>query len=845
MNDAIPPEILVHQNRISPDLREFIVETLEGKFTHEKAKQLGRVFWNILDDPVYERDDELRYLASKIGVMIGQYDLAIKCIEETIPGTVVWGSVALFEIGEVDEALSALQQILENEPSDLTPFIEAIFWICYLKMLIGDTENLDTYKSLLDNTFETRQARLLPKQIYDIKLFIEGMLDLQSASNLIGIRKIEEFLEERKRAKDQYWQLIALLILGEQKLESSDFISSAKIFTQAGILTHNLANKALDAAVNIGKAHVHYLRGELKDGNILSAQTIEKLQGVSQYYLAKALFIRGQILTKLGHHKQARENLNKSYAIAKTYHDYNKGFTALLALADSYLMTNEKEKAQETYAKAYNQVTNIANKRQFTKALVQIAEGDLRQNNFKSALQRINQVETLSEEIQYQKGKADALRLRAQISINKNENVLQQIFILEACQVLYLEIKDEESSANCDILIAEASTKLGKIKEAEKHLNFAKDFYLKIADSLKIAEIKELQAAFDVQMGKFDEALVKLRSSYSHYSDIFDKTKRARCLRKIADILAIKGDFKESISRYRKVKGLLNESENEVESAIIELNKARVKQCLGEYQSAFEDYNLAEQFFVSNSLRDSLKNLKIEKAFYFALTQNEDFFTELLKELKEDFNDQKDAENWLNFVEAVSKLYAGKNEDSYSLLIVTLQNSLSQQNLLTIGILFTLIKNTLALNREHLTETYVSEEMQNYIGLIQGITTESNFFYLKGALFLVELLWNYMIQGERDYNEIIVQASEYFASTGIEIFANKLLNLQYNISLWSGQEEVSIQSIFGSPKKYESPESALIELVDDIVKSLFIENLLRTEKSILQNLLKIKEEENK
>ncbi|MHA1258380.1 MAG: hypothetical protein ACTSRO_01865, partial [Candidatus Heimdallarchaeaceae archaeon] len=75
--------------------------------------------------------------------------------------------------------------------------------------------------------------------------------------------------------------------------------------------------------------------------------------------------------------------------------------------------------------------------------------------------------------------------------------------------------------------------------------------------------------------------------------------------------------------------------------------------------------------------------------------------------------------------------------------------------------------------------------------------------------------------------------------------ANKLLNLQYNISLWSGQEEVTIQSIFGSPKKYESPESALIELVDDIVKSLFIENLLKTEKSILQNLLKIKEEENK
>ena len=144
MPKTLPSEILAHQNRISPEILEFFIETLQETFTTDASVQLGRTLWHIVDDPVYEGDEELKYLASKIGVMVGQYDLAIKCITDSIVGTKVWGSVALFEIGEIDQAFSNLQDVIENENTDFLPLIEAIFWIVYIKYQIGDTENLYT-----------------------------------------------------------------------------------------------------------------------------------------------------------------------------------------------------------------------------------------------------------------------------------------------------------------------------------------------------------------------------------------------------------------------------------------------------------------------------------------------------------------------------------------------------------------------------------------------------------------------------------------------------------------------------------------------------------------------------
>ena len=837
MPETIPPEIIAHQNRISPELREFLIQTLEGNFTSEASKQIGRILWNLVEDPVYETDDELKYLASKIGVMVGQYDLAIKCISDSIPGTRVWGSIALFEIGEVDQAFSHLDHIIETESSDLVPLVEALFWIIYLKLLIGNTENIDNYKGMLLAIFDERQSRLIPGQLQEIKDFAEGLVEQQSANNIEGLKKIEEFIEKRKQAKDQFWQLIALLTIGEQKVDSSDFISSEQIYTQTKELAENLSNIPLTGASDIGLANAYYLKGELKKGNILSAQTIDRLQGISQYYLAKAHFIRGQILKKLGHHKLARESLNTSYAFANQYHDYNRSFLALLALADSFIITNERKEAQEIYDKAYNHVVNIANKRQFTRALVQIAIGDYRQGNMENALKRVDQIETLSEEIQYQRGKTDALRLRSQIAISRNDDIKRQILILKACQILYFEVGDAESQANCDILIAEAYTKLGDISKAGKHLDEAKDFYLRISDSMKIAEIKELQASFDIQEGRYDEALVKLRSSYSHYSDVFDRNKRVRCLRKIADILALKGDFQESIIRYKKVQEITVEANNLIENVIINLNRARINLYLENYDKIIDDYKYAERFLFENGLEEILVDILAEKGLLYIFDDKEELYNEIIEKLGEREKEGIDiAKTWIKFLKGIKQIQAGEYNDAYGSLISTLQEALEVDKLISAGVLFNLIRIIVEIYKENLEQSFVTEEVNNYLGLINGIVNESNFYYLKGLSYLVNLLWQIITNQERDHNEIIVQASEYFASTGIEEFGNFLLILQFNIAEWLGMEGVKIQSVFATPRKFESPQIALMELLEKAGRAIILENLLSTEREILENL---------
>ena len=837
MAETIPPEIIAHQNRISPELREFLIQTLEGNFTAEASKQIGRILWNLVDDPVYETDDELKYLASKIGVMVGQYDLSIKCITESIPGTRVWGSIALFEIGEVDQAFSHLDYIIENESSDLIPLVEALFWIIYLKLLIGNTENIENYKGMLLAIFDERQSRLIPGQLQEIKDFAEGLVEQQSANNIEGLKKIEEFIEKRKQARDQFWQIIALLTIGEQKLDSSDFISSEKIYSKTKELAENLSNTPLIGASDVGLANAYFLKGELKQGNILSAQTIDRLQGISQYFLAKAHFIRGQILKKLGHHKLARDSLNTSYAFANQYHDYNRSFLALLALADSYIITNEKEEAQQIYDKAYNHVVNIANKRQFTRALVQIAIGDYRQGNLDNALKRVDQIETLSEEIQYQRGKTDSLRLRAQIAINRNEDIKKQILILKACQILYFEVGDAESQANCDILIAEAYTKLGDISKAENHLDEAKDFYLRISDSMKIAEIKELQASFDIQEGRYDEALVKLRSSYSHYSDVFDRNKRVRCLRKIADILALKGDFQESIVRYKKVQDIIIQENNLVENVIINLNRARINLYLENYDKIIDDFKYAERFLYENGLEDILVNILAEKGLLYIFSDKEELFEEINGKLEEKESEGINvARVWKNYLNGIKQIHKGEYNDAYGSLISTLQEALEIDKLVSTGVLFNLIRIIVEIYKENLDQPFVSEEIKNYLGLINGIVNESNFYYLKGLSYLVNLLWQIITEKEKDHNEIIVQASEYFASTGIEEFGNFLLILQFNMAEWLGKEGVKIKSVFATPRKYESPEAALMELLEKAGRATILENLLTTEREILEGL---------
>ncbi|GAH24585.1 unnamed protein product, partial [marine sediment metagenome] len=126
----------------------------------------------------------------------------------------------------------------------------------------------------------------------------------------------------------------------------------------------------------------------------------------------------------------------------------------------------------------------------------------------------------------------------------------------------------------------------------------------------------------------------------------------------------------------------------------------------------------------------------------------------------------------------------------------------------------------------------------NYFGFISSITHEYNQFYLKGLGFLVELLWRVIEKGDKSYNEILVQASEYYASTGIETFGSKLLVLQYNIGLWENQEDLRLKEILGITKRYTSQEEAFLEFLEDSTRAMLIEKLLGTEKSLLESMLK-------
>ena len=76
--------------------------------------------------------------------------------------------------------------------------------------------------------------------------------------------------------------------------------------------------------------------------------------------------------------------------------------------------------------------------------------------------------------------------------------------------------------------------------------------------------------------------------------------------------------------------------------------------------------------------------------------------------------------------------------------------ALEKDSLISVGTLFNLIRSTVLMNKDNLNQPYVSEEINNYIGLINGIATETNFYYLKGLKFLVDLLWQLIAKGEKD-----------------------------------------------------------------------------------------------
>ncbi|MHA1852016.1 MAG: tetratricopeptide repeat protein, partial [Candidatus Heimdallarchaeaceae archaeon] len=782
MASDIPAEIKAHYNRISPELRDFFAQVVGPKFLPTNVTEIVKLLWNLIDDPVYEQDEELRYLASKIGVILGHYDLTIKCIKDYIPGTRVWGSVALFQIGEVDEAFSHLQYIIENETNDVLPLVEALVWMIYLKALIGESDNFENYKSQLENVLNSRKFQLIPQQIRHLKIFAEALFDIYSMSNIKGIQKIREFTELRKKEGDQFWQLMGLLSLGDYVLDSSNYSLAEIIYKEALNFAKNLNNVPLIAACRIGLADAYCIRGNLKAGNLLVAQTIEEVKGKSMFYLANAFFVRGKILTKMGQHPNARNHFERAKKLFMQYHDYHRGFRALIAVADSYLYLNEYDKASKIYEEAYTQIVNISNKKQFVKALVEIVNGLYRQGKYSEALKRINQIETLSEEIVYQKGKTDALKLRAKLYIAQNKNVEEQIFLLQSCQILYAEIGDEGNIADCSLLLGEIYTLLNMPKIATKYIEEAKVFYLKVNDTMKIAEIKELQANFDITDGKFDEALVKLRSSYNHYSAIFDTNHRARCLRKIGDILAIKGNLDDGLDRYNKVLTLRENTPNELEVVTLTLNKARIYTALQNYDKALECYKEAEHFFIENDIQDGLEMVTIERTYVYLLMGEKERLSDLLASIKNDTADFSPSfQCWLKFVEAAQLSASHDHSEIYSLLAECFSDATSKNKYAAVAIIIYLIDLLTDLFNEDNSNQFIAEEINNYLSLGFSLCSEMSYYYLKASFYLLIIAWKEMTN-QADAMIVLSEAAEYFTVSGFDRLGTTLLNIQYNMN---------------------------------------------------------------
>ncbi len=814
MAEQLPPEIRAHKNRISADLLSFIRDIVKNELNNNSSKEFGRLLWNIIEDPMFQKDEEIRYLASKMAVIFGQYDLSVKSMTTTSRGSLVWGAVAQFEIGEVEYAIKTLQQVIDEENTDLAPLIEANIWIIILKSLIGDLTNLEQYKKNLDNIYTSRRARVIPKQFKVLKDFVEGIISLNSINSISGYQKIEEFERHCANQKENFWQLYALLIMGEHKLEAADFYTAEIIYKKAAKLAYKLANTTLQQAAEVGRIHNLYLRGMLKEANLASQLTISKLEGKSQYHLARAHLLRGYILSKLGQHLKAREHFEYASLLTLKYNDINKTLQAMLAKAEDYISTNELNEASKIYDKAYNMVLNISDKKQFIQALVKIVKGDYHQGKIDSAYEKINKIETMSEEILYQKGKTDALRLRAQINIEKNIDIKKQIDTLKACKFLYLEIGDVVSSANCDIILAKTYIHVSKIDQAQMHLKKAKDYFIKVSDNIRIAEIKELETEFDVIKGRYDEALVKLRSSYTRHSDVFNKSGKSRCLRKIGDVLALKGNVDDALTRYKRVeRELVRSNQINDETFITRINIARIYTYKGEYSKTKEILSK-----IQNSLKEEDKGLiKIKKQILdrekglVALRQGKmDVLYDIISSLKSKKSISSTNHLIEKLYEALYFYEVGEKEKSQGLFNNLLAESVDKPDRVSSTFVFLYyLDNYLKEHEQKFNDENVLEQFESYIGMLKSLAKNINFYQIYGITQLLEIALEVLKDNQDEVFALINSASEYFSQTGIETTNNLILNVQYNVNKWLGTNNQIIDKYFKTPVNFESPVELL------------------------------------
>ena len=192
----------------------------------------------------------------------------------------------------------------------------------------------------------------------------------------------------------------------------------------------------------------------------------------------------------------------------------------------------------------------------------------------------------------------------------------------------------------------------------------------------------------------------------------------------------------------------------------------------------------------------------------------------------------------MQLIEGLKQSVNHEYENSYNTYLTNLQKSLLEEDkTIPICVLFHIIEALVKINKENLDGETATEEMKNYLKLLKGIAKDSDLYYIKGMVFLIEIIYSHIFPEYRDYQSIIAEASEHFAYTGIEDLANESLVIQYNINEWLEISDSKLKQVLVKPKKYENPEQIFLELLNKAKRTIFLEKLKTTEHDIIKRTI--------
>src|SRR4026208_616688 len=128
-----------------------------------------------------------------------------------------------------------------------------------------------------------------------------------------------------------------------------------------------------------------------------------------------------------------------------------------------------------------NEDTNKVNR------LLKLSSGMSYEHDFTNALDYLNQSLTLSEKLNFKKGKAEAYLIMGNSYLDQG-NYPEGIKNLYSSLKIWEEIRDKKNIASCNGLLAKAYIFQGNYKEALKNESVALELFNSIDDKMNVAE---------------------------------------------------------------------------------------------------------------------------------------------------------------------------------------------------------------------------------------------------------------------------------------------------------------------------------------------------------------------